>query len=144
MQSRAFDLIGTSGLAMVALAYWASHQQKVERQEDPPQTVAKQIDMIQSGIRTALDDLSMTKLVEMHGTDAKGNPTSFKVSPEFGLSRVSRIGFMHDGVLRQTGVPMRPQTSGGSVEFFAVSRLGKPLSSGRMTLHARILAMDTA
>ncbi len=146
MQSRAFDLIGGSGVILVALAFWGSQQRAHVtgpnqtpigfRRETPP-TAAEQIELIQSGVRSALDDLSMTKGKSMPGLDAMGNPVTLKADPIFGLERTPMIYVPHDGVLRSTNVPMvgssfrDPQL----VLFYAVSRLGKPLQSGKLTLH---------
>jgi len=136
MQVRTYLAIGAWAVLAVALA----QQGQPRRIVRPIHQISPQerMDSLQTGIQAALDDLSMTKMQVVPGIDAKGRPTTYCVSPTFGLRRIPSVGVLHNGVLRQAGTPIFFETKGWVLEYFAVSSLGKPLAPGKMIVHKNV------
>ena len=100
-----------------------------------PETKEARIESMHSGFQTALDDLSMTRLRTVTGVDNLGKPVTYKVAPIFGVRRVPTIPVLHNGVLRDSDVPMTFGTDTWKVDYYAVSNSGKPLSQRHMHFH---------
>lgn len=92
------------------------------------------ISRIHAGIQKALEDLAATESRTVTGVNFKGEKTTMTVPATFGLRRVPTVTVLHNGVLRDSGVPAFQPSPNYRLDYFAVSRTGKPLQVGRMRL----------
>ena len=135
MQARTYLAIGCWGVLAIALAQQQQQTHPLTRRTIKPLTKEETITSIQTGVQAALDDLTMTKLQTVVSKDQNGHTVTYKVEPTFGLRRTPTMSIIHDGVMRDTNVPIPFGDTLRGVQYYAVSRMGQPLMSHKMMIH---------
>jgi hypothetical protein len=136
MQRRAAIAFAVTGLAAACLS---NAWQNPTRGHELPKgwqkmNCSQRIDTLQDGFQKAMNDLSRTKTIETTSV-VDGKTVKVKLPATFGLRRLATVMITHNGVPRDTDVPVMFQQTDGFVEYLGVSCKGAPLSASGLTLH---------
>jgi len=133
MQSRTYLAIAAWTVLAVAVAQNTAPKRVFKRMR--PETAEQRINELQTGLQEALNDLTMTKMHKVEGIDANGKPSMVMMPAEFGVRRTPPAVIQHDHVDRTANVAMTVAVENAELNYYMVSRLGKPLSPSKMTFH---------
>ncbi len=132
--------LAIGGWMILALAVAQQKEQAGRGPKNTMNTVTPElrIMMINDGYQNALEDLAMTEMRTIQGRDANGKAVTLKIPAKFGFSRVPTFTVLHNGVVRNSKVPMGSPSNKFDLQFFGLSEFGKPLQAGSLKINKEV------